>query len=103
MLELAAELANRLAGDCSVADDLVVDVRDVHHVVDGHAMQLYDTAQHIDMQEGAEIADVAVVVHRRPAAIEAQGVPIGSVKRFDDSGKSIEEFERHAGCVWLSG
>ena len=46
-----------------VADDLVVDVGDVHDVADRKTGQLQGPAEHIDVEEGAEVTDVAVVVH----------------------------------------
>jgi hypothetical protein len=44
------------------------------------------------MQEGAEVADVAVVVDGGSAAVEAQGAPVGGEERFEVSGEGIEEF-----------
>ncbi len=58
-----------------VADDLVVDVGDVHDVFDGDALLAEKAAQHIDVQEGAEVADVAVVVDGGPAGIERSATP----------------------------
>ena len=63
-----------MPGGGGVADDLVVDVGDVHDVVDGEAVQREDAAQHVDVQKGAEVADVAVVVDGGAAAVQAQGV-----------------------------
>jgi hypothetical protein len=51
------------------------------------------------MEEGAEVADVAVVVDGGAAAVEAQGLAVGGVERFDFSGEGVEEFEGHAGML----
>ena len=69
-------VARRVLGDGDalrggVADDLVVDVGDVHDVLDGDALLLEKAAQEIDVQEGAEVADVAVVVDGGAAGVEA--------------------------------
>ena len=92
-LEAGAVLADGLAGGCGVADDLVVDVGDVHDVVQGEAVEAGGAAEDVDVQEGAEVADVAVVVDGGAAAIEAQGVAVGGEERLVFSGEGIEEFE----------
>src|ERR1700746_2176288 len=55
-----------------VADDLVVDVGDVHDVVERDALLAKDAAEDVDVEEGAEVADVAVVVDGGAAAVHAQ-------------------------------
>ncbi len=45
-----------------VADDLVVDVGDVHDVVDAETGEQEGAAEDVDVEEGAEVADVAVEV-----------------------------------------
>jgi hypothetical protein len=62
-------------------------------VVDFDAVELDDAAQDVHMQEGAEVADVAVVVDGGAAAIEAQAETVGGVERLDLSGEGVEEFE----------
>ena len=81
-------VARRVVGDGDalrggVADDLVVDVGDVHDVLDGDALLLEEAAQQIDMQEGAEVADVAVVVDGGAAGVEREGFAVGRGERFD--------------------
>ncbi len=98
LLVAGAVLADGLAGGGGIADDLVVDVGDVHDVVEGEAVEAGGAAQDVDMQEGAEVADVAVVVDGGAATIEAEGVTVRGEERFVFSGESIEEFESHA---WL--
>jgi hypothetical protein len=52
-----------------------------------------EAAQHIDGYEGAEIADVPVVVNRRPAGIHANRVVPGRQKFFDLAGERVVEVE----------
>ena len=91
-LELGGVLGDGLVGGSGVADDLVVDVGDVHDVVDGEALQLDGAAQHVDVEEGAEVADVAVVVDGGAAAVEAQGVAVRGEEWLGLSGEGVEEF-----------
>ena len=55
----------------------------------------------IDVQEGAEVADVAVVVDGGAAAVHAQRGGVGGVEGFDFSGEGVEEFERPRGLGFL--
>jgi len=48
------------------------------------------------MQERAEVANVAVVVDGRSAAIKAERVAVGGIEGLDLSGESIEELKGHA-------
>ena len=59
----------------------------------GEAVEAGGAAQHVDVQEGAEVTDVAVVVDGGAAAIEAQGVAVRGEERFVFSGEGIKEFE----------
>ena len=54
-----------------IANDLVVHVGDVHHVIQLEAALPQEAAQQIDDDEGAEVADVSVVVDRGPAGVHA--------------------------------
>ncbi len=98
-LVLGGVLGDGLAGGGGVADDLVVDVGDVHDVVQGEAVEAGGAAQQVDVEEGAEVADVAVVVDGGAAAVEAQDVAVGGEERFDFTGESVEEFECHASPI----
>jgi hypothetical protein len=51
--------------------------------------------QNVDLQKRPEVADVAVVVDRRPAGIHAQRLAVGRLKRIQLSRKSIEKAEGH--------
>ena len=56
------------------ADRLVVHVGEVHHLLHLHAVELYDAAQHVLERVRPEVADVGVVIDRRPAGVEPHGV-----------------------------
>ena len=79
-----------------VADDLVLDVGDVHDVLELVAALLQEAAQHVNRDEGAEVADVSVVVNRRPASVHADQVVFERMELFDFAGQSIKELKRHA-------
>ena len=68
-------------------------------MVDGDALLADDAAKHVDVEEGAEVADVAVVVDRRAAAVHAQGRCANGGEGFDLAAKGVEEFDR---CHLLS-
>ncbi len=95
LYELRRVLADGDARRRRVADDLVVHVGDVHHVANRRARQLEKAAQHVDLQEGAEVADVAVVVDGGPAGVHAQRLAVGGRERVHLSRKGIEEAESH--------
>ncbi len=89
-LVFGAVLSDGFAGGEGVADNFVVNVGDVHDVMQREAVKAGGAAQEVDVEEGAEVADVAVVIDRGAAAIEAQGVAVGGIERFDFSGKGVE-------------
>jgi hypothetical protein len=68
-------------------------------VVEAEAEEAGGAAEDVDVEEGAEVADVAVVVDCGAAAVEAEGRAVGGVEGFDLSGEGVEEFERHAGLI----
>ena len=95
LFEAGGVIVDGNAGGGGVADDFVVNVGNVHDVADGDAEQLEGAAQDVNLEERAEVADVAVVVDRRAAGIHAQGyVPLGR-EFLDGSGKGVVEAERH--------
>jgi hypothetical protein len=95
LLESSRIFADGNAGLRCVADDLVVHIGNIHHVPDGNAGETQKTAQHVDLQKRAEVADVAVVVNRGPAGVHPQCFAIGRREGLDLSGKSIEKVESH--------
>ena len=92
---LGRVLADGDTGGRGVADDLVVHVGDVHDVADLHAGQLEEAPEDVDLEEGAEVADVAVVVDGGPAGVHAQCLAVGGDEFVYLSGEGIEEAENH--------
>ena len=78
-----------------VADDLVVDVGDVHDVTDGDAGEFERSAEDVDVEEGAEVADVAVVVDGGAAGVQAQGWSVRGREGFEVSAQGVEEVKGH--------
>ena len=58
---------------------------------------LEEAAQHIQLQEGAKVADVPVVVDRGSANINAQRLAIRGLENFDSVGECVEEADGHPG------
>ncbi len=92
-LEAVSVVCDGKADGGGVADDLVVDVGDVHDVLDGDTSLEEDAAEDVDVEEGAEVADVAVVVDGGAAAVHAQSWIAYGSEGLDFSGEGVEEFE----------
>jgi hypothetical protein len=88
-------LGDRNTGSSSVPDDLVVDIGDVHHVIDWDSLLADEAAKDVDLEEGTEVADVAVVVDSGAAAVHAQCGCADRGEGFNLSAKGVEEFD---GC-----
>src|SRR5262245_5468471 len=67
-----------------VADDLVVHVRDIHHVIELVAAAAQEASQNVNRDEGAEVPDVSVVIDSRAAGVHS------NLLRFD--GAEVLEF-----------
>ena len=78
-----------------IANDLVIHVGDVHDVLQLIAALLQEPSQRVDHDERAEIADVAVVVNRRPASVHADQVVFQRMKLFDLRGQRIKKLKWH--------
>ena len=78
-----------------VADDLVVHVGDVHDVVERIAAARSHAAQDVLEGEGAEIADVGVVVDGGAAGVHADGVVVGGSEFLDLLRERVIEAQRH--------
>ena len=87
--------ANGLAGSGGVPDDFVIHVGDVHDVANRHSREFEETAQDIDLEEGAEVADVPVIVNGGSASVHAQRRAVRGGEHVDFSGQSIKEANRH--------
>ena len=85
--------ADAVAG--GVADDLVVDVGDVHDVADVVSGLEKKAVEKIDGDECAEIADVAVVVDGGSAGVHADVVVVDGVEVFDLGGERVVETNGH--------
>src|SRR5579872_827331 len=72
-----------------VADDLVIHVRNIHHVVELEAALAQKAAQDVHGDKGAEVADVAVVIHCRPARVHADGVVHSGSKLLHPARKRV--------------
>ena len=78
-----------------VADDLVIDVGNIHHVADVISALPQKAIEQIDRNKRAEISDVSVVVNRRPAGIHSDLVPCHRPKFFDFSGECVVKTQCH--------
>ena len=61
----------RAAGLADALDDFVLHIRDVHHVGEDVTLEFQIAPDQVGEDECPEIADVREVVHRRPAAVQA--------------------------------
>ena len=62
----------------------------------GDSGELEEAAQHVDLEESAEVADVAVVVDGGPAGVHAQRLAVGGGERVELSREGVEEAEGHS-------
>src|SRR5678815_1620614 len=65
----------------STADDLVVDIRDVHHMLQV-PLTLQMTTQDIFKNEGSKVSNMSEIVNSRTACIHPNGGAIGGTKRL---------------------
>jgi hypothetical protein len=81
-----------------LADDLVLHIGDVHHVVDPKSSEFKVTPEEIGKIEGPEISDVTEVVHRRPAAVETDGLCVREEwgEFFHATVERVEQAQGHA-------
>ena len=77
------------------ADDLVVHVGYVNHVIDLIAQILQIPAQHVDGNEGPEITDVTVVINRRRTGVHAHLFALERLKLFDFCGECVVKTQGH--------
>src|SRR5262249_18733866 len=85
--------ADGVAG--GVANDLVVNVSDVHRVPQVESALAEKAAKDIDRNEGAEIANVAVIVNGGTAGVHADLLCVESAEVFHFSGKRVVDAKRH--------
>ena len=63
-------------------DGLVVHVGDVHGMVHAEAAELQVPAEEVVEEEGPEVADVRVAVHRGPAGVDGDRRVVGRILHF---------------------
>ncbi len=95
LLELGGVVGDGDVGVAGVADDLVVYVGDVHDVEDGDSLLADEAAEDVDVEEGAEVAYVAVVVDGGAAAVHSERGCSDGGERFNLSGEGVVKFD---GC-----
>ena len=78
-----------------VADNFVVHVSDVHDVMEFMSALAKVAAQNINRNEGTEIANVAVVVNRRPASVHADFVVHQRPEFLNFSRECVEQAKWH--------
>ena len=94
---MAVYSRERFALRDGVANDFVVDVGDVHDVVEGESASAQPTAQQVVEDEGAEVADVGEVVDGGAAGIHLDGVVFEGAKRLHLLGQRVIETQGHEG------
>ena len=97
----AGVIANGKVDGRGVADDLVVDVRHVHHVLGGDALLVEEAAEDVYVEECAEVADMAVVVDGGAAAVHAERRGVNGRKRLDGSAEGVEKIESCHVAFWV--
>jgi hypothetical protein len=85
--------ADAIAG--CVADNLVVYVGDVHDVAHRVSTLPQEPAQKVDGDEGAEVADVSVVVNGRTAGVHADFAVAQRTELLDLRRHGIKKTKRH--------
>ena len=81
-----------------VADDFVIHVGDVHYVLHFVSALAQKTIEKVDGYEGAEIADVAVVIDGWSAGVHADVVTVDRMEVLDLAGEGVIEAQWHRGA-----
>ena len=80
----------------------MADIGDVDDVLGRISLPTQHAAQRIGEQEGAHVADMLVIVDRRPAGVEPHLARIDRGEAFDRTGQAVVEGEGRAGhCLRL--
>ncbi len=90
----------RLQGDARAGrrpDGAVVDIGQVHDVEHPIPARPQVPPEEVGQQEGAEVADVGVVPHRRPAHVERHLGRGQRLQRLDAPGQAVVEANAHGG------
>ena len=89
------QLADADARGGRAADDLVVDVGDVHHPRDAQAAVAQVADEDVGEEEGPEVADVGRAVDRRAAAVDPDVAGLERLERPGLAGHRVLESDRH--------
>ena len=84
------------AGARRIANDLVIDVGDVHYVAYLVSALAQKSAQKVDRNECPKVANVAVIVDRRPARIHANLVIFERPELFHLARECVVKMKRHS-------
>src|ERR1700694_1708686 len=94
---LLGELIDRLAMLRGLLDDAVLDIGEVHHLRDLVALLEEDPAQQILEEEGAEVADVGIVVHRWTAGVHPNVALLDRYELFHPATHRVVQAQRRHG------
>ena len=78
-----------------VADDLVIHIGNVHHVLELVSALPQEAAQQVHHDKSAEVADVPVVVDRGTAGVHADELVFGGLEGLRLAGERIKQLQRH--------
>ena len=95
---LTGKLGQRQSRGRHLTDDLVLHVRDVHHMVDAESSEFEVTPEEICKDESPEVSDVTEVVHSGSTAIEPDGFGFGKQWRecLHPTVEGVEQAQGHA-------
>ena len=74
-------------------DDLVVHIRNIHHLIKFPTFTLQVTPQDISGNEGPKVPDVYEIVDRRTADVHADRLTVTGLELFQLSGQRVREFQ----------
>ncbi len=97
------DLADRLASFASAPDDLVVDVGQVHHLIDTPPRPAQRAPQQVFEQKRAKVAEVRGVVDRGAAGVQPDDLAVCGHERLDRSRHRVVEAEAIASGRWSVG
>src|SRR5690606_33457410 len=93
--EAAGDVGDRHPGLARGGVDLVVDVGDVARVAQRAEAAAQQVGEHAEHHRTAGVADVHVVVDRRPAYVHGRAGRVGGRERFDAAGQAVVKAQAH--------
>src|ERR1700694_202554 len=94
---LLGELVDRLAMLRRLLDDAIFDIGEVHHLRDAVPLLEEDPAQEILEEEGAEVADVGIVVDGRAARVHPNLAWFDRCEFFELTAHRVVQAQRRHG------